>query len=214
MTSRSPAVLVTFATPSLGGARGATSPYQPGSKRTGTRNRGARWGAGAVVGGARARAGTQERSARGARPRPPREPERHARRHHPRWPEKPAENETCATHEAGRETDANEHNARVKDNTAQGKVGHRGPQRGEGPRAQGRDKEPGSRVARRAARDQHARICLALRFQISRVMLECSLWKATSTETKLRLHALDSLRERKTVNVPRGRPQALQTIGV
>ena len=35
VTSRSPAVLVTFATPSLSGARGTTSASRPGGRRTG-----------------------------------------------------------------------------------------------------------------------------------------------------------------------------------
>ena len=54
----------------------------------------------------------------------------------------------------------------------------------------------------RAARSQHGRICRALRYQISKVMLECSLWNTTSAETKLRLRAMGLLRERKTVKVP------------
>ena len=67
----------------------------------------------------------------------------------------------------------------------------------------------------RATTGQHARILRALRLQISRVMLECSLWNTTSAETKLRLCAMDLLRERKTVNVSWwGRPQALHMIGV
>ena len=33
------------------------------------------------------------------------------------------------------------------------------------------------------------------------VMLECNLWKTTSADAKLRLRAMDLLRERKTVNV-------------
>ena len=45
------------------------------------------------------------------------------------------------------------------------------------------------------------RICRALRLQISRVILECNLWKTTSAEAMLRLRAMDLLRERKTVNV-------------
>ena len=57
--------------------------------------------------------------------------------------------------------------------------------------------------------------CIALRFQISSEMLECNLWKTTSAETKLRLRAMDLLREHKTVNVSWwSRPQALHTIGV
>ena len=43
----------------------------------------------------------------------------------------------------------------------------------------------------------------------------CSLWNTTSAEKKLRLRAMDVLRERKTVKVSRwGRPLALQTVGV
>ena len=61
----------------------------------------------------------------------------------------------------------------------------------------------------RAARGQHDRICRALRFLFSKVMLECSFWNTTSAETKLRPRAI-VLRERKTVKVSWwGRPQAL-----
>ena len=80
----------------------------------------------------------------------------------------------------------------------------------------------GSRGAGRSTTGQHQRICHALRFQISNVMLQCDLWNMTSAETMLRLH--NGFPERKTVNVSwreggggeggkGGRPQAL-TIGV
>ena len=52
--------------------------------------------------------------------------------------------------------------------------------------------------AGRSTAGQQERICLALRFQISNVMLECNLWNTTSGETKLRQRAMDSLRERST----------------
>ena len=52
-----------------------------------------------------------------------------------------------------------------------------------------------------AATGQHDRIYRALRFQISKVMLECSLWNTTSAETTLRLRAMDLLRKRTTVSV-------------
>ena len=55
-----------------------------------------------------------------------------------------------------------------------------------GPRAPGRDYDSGSRESGRAASGQ----------------LQISRW-TTSAETKLRLRAMDSLRERKTVNVSR-----------
>ena len=55
------------------------------------------------------------------------------------------------------------------------------------------------RAQGRAARGQQERICRAPRFQISMVMLECSVWNTPSAETKLRLRAMDLLRERKTV---------------
>ena len=58
-----------------------------------------------------------------------------------------------------------------------------------------------SRLAGRSATGQQVRICRALRLHISRVMLECNLWKTTSAEAMLRLRAMDLLRERKTVNV-------------
>ena len=58
-----------------------------------------------------------------------------------------------------------------------------------------------SRVAGRSTTGQQVRICRALRLHISNVMLECNLWKTTSAEAKLRLRAMDLLRERKTVNV-------------
>ena len=62
---------------------------------------------------------------------------------------------------------------------------------------------------REAVRGQLERICRALRFQISKVMQECSLWNTTSAGTKLRLRAMDLLRERKTVKVSWwGRPWA------
>ena len=38
-----------------------------------------------------------------------------------------------------------------------------------------------SRGAGRAARTHHERICRAVLYQISKVMLECSLWNTTST---------------------------------
>ena len=44
-------------------------------------------------------------------------------------------------------------------------------------KAPDRDQRSGSRGTSRAARCQHERICRALRFQISKAMLECSLWK-------------------------------------
>ena len=62
-------------------------------------------------------------------------------------------------------------------------------------------KSSGQRLEVKAARGQHERICRALRFQVSSVTLECSLWNTTSAETKLQLRAMDLLRERKTVNV-------------
>ena len=62
---------------------------------------------------------------------------------------------------------------------------------------------------------QYERVCRALRFYISSVIVECTLWNTTSAETTLRFRAMDSLGERKTVNVSwEGRPQALHTIGV
>ena len=55
-------------------------------------------------------------------------------------------------------------------------------------------------------------ICLALRFQISNVML---LSVTSSAETKVRLRAVDVLRERKTVNLSWwNRPWALHAIRV
>ena len=48
---------------------------------------------------------------------------------------------------------------------------------------------------------QQEPICLALRFQIANVMLECNFWNTTSAETKLRLRAMDLPRQHKTVSV-------------
>ena len=68
----------------------------------------------------------------------------------------------------------------------------------------------GSRRVGRAARGQHDWIWRALRFHISKVRLECSLWNTTSAETKVRLRAMELLRERKngqSVLVGRRGPQ-------
>ena len=68
---------------------------------------------------------------------------------------------------------------------------------------------------RRAARGQHDRTCRALRFQICKVTLECSLQNTTFAETKLFLRTMDIPGERKTAKVPRwGRPLPLQMTGV
>ena len=70
---------------------------------------------------------------------------------------------------------------------------------GKGTEGARRPRGLGSR-SREAARGQHERLCRALRFHIFRVILECSLGYSTA-RTKLRLRAVDLLRERKTVNV-------------
>ena len=100
--------------------------------------------------------------------------------------------------------------AEQTEDTAQRADQHR-RERAEGPR-----QELGfrSRESGRATSGQQARICRALRFQVSRVILECSLCYTIPTETKLRLCAMDLLRERKTVNMSWwSRPQPLQHSG-
>ena len=61
--------------------------------------------------------------------------------------------------------------AGVEDSTVQEKEGHQQTTGGRGPEGRGHRLWSGSKEFGRAARGQHARICRALRFQISRVML-------------------------------------------
>ena len=69
VTSRSPAVLVTLATPSLSGARGTTSAGRPGGRRTGISSRDARPGRSGGAGrtGRAARLNAASGRGRGAR---------------------------------------------------------------------------------------------------------------------------------------------------